>query len=131
MAPNDDPPAEPQPPAPEGGELGFQSGGTKRPERYNTQFLVANFEKEERRTRLIILGVALVCAVLIGVGLTVGKDEVKKPEPNAAAMPEGAPAEAKPAVAPNPEAAKPAEPAKPAEAPKPAEPAKPAEAPKP
>src|SRR6478672_5944458 len=81
MAPDNDAPPDAAEPAPdaapaEGGELGFNAGA-KRPERYNTQFLVANFEKEERRTRLILLGVAVLCAVLIGVGLTVGKDEVK------------------------------------------------------
>ena len=66
MVPNDDnPPQTPAPTEPEAQAFGFDA--KPRPERYNTQFLVAKMSAEERRARLIMVGIAV--AIVAGVGI--------------------------------------------------------------
>ena len=123
MAPDD--PVNPQNSDPSGNALGFSEGqAQKKPERYNTQFLVANFEKEERRTRFIVIGVVVAVLVAGGVGLMMTSHE--EPKPQAAKEGEPAPGTPKAPLEKKPEAA----PAPKAEAPKDAAPPKPADAPK-
>ncbi len=68
-------------------------GGT--PERYNTRYIIANLKKEERRTRLIVVGIIVAVAVAIVVFM-VGRPEKKLPMPGA--MGEGAAAVAVPSA---------------------------------
>ncbi len=65
------------------------------PERYNTRYIIANLKKEERRTRLIVVGVILVMAAVLVFFLS-GKSDKKVPE--AGAMGEGAAAVAVPSA---------------------------------
>ncbi len=97
----------------QGESFGFQAQGKN--EKYNTEFLVNNLEKDRQRTKLIVLGVFVAVIGLCGLlfALSGGENEALKPK-----TPEQARAEA---------AAR-QEAAKPAEAPKPADTAKPAEA---
>ncbi len=87
----------------------------KRREHYNTQLLVANFEKEERRTRLILIGVAVALGAGIAAALFLGGGGEKKEgqpvaegaadEPVKAVPAAGAPATQPPAGTPAPAAA--------------------------
>ena len=95
-----------------------QNAGAPKQEKYNTQFIVANLEKDKQRTKFIVLGVivAVVGAVSMLAVLGSGDDPTTRAAGHAAAgqaavapAPAHAPATAAATPAPTPEAAKPAE----------------------
>ncbi|HSI05684.1 MAG TPA: hypothetical protein VLC93_14460 [Myxococcota bacterium] len=94
----------------QGESFGFQAQGKN--EKYNTEFLVNNLEKDKQRTKYIVIGVIVAVVGLCGIlfALAGGESEGLKPKTVEQARAEAA-AKA--------EAAKPADTAKPAEAPKP------------
>lgn len=75
MVPNDELPAEAKDPSGDNKAFGFDNQPKR--ERYNTQFLVAQMSNEDRRAKLIILGLAVGIMVAIGLGLSLSS---KAPE---------------------------------------------------
>ncbi len=94
----------------QGESFGFQAQGKN--EKYNTEFLVNNLEKDKQRTKLIVLGVIVAVVGLCGIlfALSGGESDAHKPKTAEAARAEAA-AKAEPAKAPD--AAKPEAPAAP------------------
>ncbi len=56
-------------------------GEPKPRERYNTNYIVDNFTRQERRNRLIVAGLALALVLSLGVGLLVNSRNHPAPAP--------------------------------------------------
>ena len=76
-------------------QSGLASQSGKRPERYNTQFLVANFAQQERRNRLIVLAIAIAVIGATGIGLMLSSGPEKPAAHPTAEATENAPPKSK------------------------------------
>ena len=56
-------------------------GEPKARERYNTNYIVDNFTRQERRNRLIVAGLALALVLSLGVGLLLNSHNHPAPPP--------------------------------------------------